>query len=226
MHKPLGGPNLYLDLRTRCRKCAACLKFRQYVWAERCVNETVRAWVGGARTWFLTLTFKPSFHVYALGRGGYLDPEVARIANREVTLWFKRLRKAGSSFRYVVVMEPHKSGVPHFHTLFHEIAGCAPVRRSVLRETWSGPNDELTGRIDCELVKERLGEAGRISNYIGKYLTKTKGARVRASASYGAALALPTNGRVLDAPGDGESRSNRQPVQRSSDIEELSCPVM
>lgn len=179
------GDNLpqhnYIDVYARCRVCYACLQARGFAWHKRCATELVAARIRENRTWFITFTFKGDFHLYALGalgvsHGGW--PGVARIANRHVTLWLKRMRKQ-SSFRYMVAVEAHQSGVPHLHALIHETDSMRPVREREMRRCWRS-----NGYLHAKLVDDTIN-AGIISNYICKYISKALLARVRASKGYG-----------------------------------------
>ena len=188
----------YVDLSARCRKCGPCLRHRGYVWQQRCATELAMTQFMGYRAWFVTFTFKPAFHLWALGSIGNDKrgfPQVARIANRCVTLWLKRLRKQGSAFRYCVVMEPHLSGVPHLHGIFHEIDPGQRLTERKLRGSWSE-----NGFLRANLINLEEG-VGRSSAYLSKYLTKVMLARVRASKQYGRPVApVPTGDVLLETP--------------------------
>lgn len=120
---------------------------------------------------------------------------LTRETSRLVTLYFKRLRKGEigdrtrdglqtgetaswqfppASFRYMVVAEAHKSGLPHYHVLLHELAGCQPVRKAAIKRHWSA------GFSDAKLVHDE-----RAATYAAKYLGKAGLVRVRASIGYG-----------------------------------------
>ena len=188
----------YVDFTARCRKCGPCLRLRGYEWTKRCTTELALAKFIGTRGWFVTFTFKPGFHLWALGAIGETRrefPQVARIANRAVTLWLKRLRRGGCAFRYCVVMEPHKSGVPHLHGIFTELDAGHPLTERKMRNGWSE-----NGFLNAKLI-DLEEDLGRSSKYVSKYLTKAMLARVRASERYGRPLALaPTGGVLLDPP--------------------------
>lgn len=176
----------HVDIAVRCRKCEACMRARRNQWIARAKSEISHA----PRTWFGTLTLRPEiqFRFVALARaklfqGGTnyddLSPdeqfaERCRPLVRELQLYFKRLRKAGCQFRYVVAIERHKSGAPHAHLLLHEIK--LPVRYKALSDHWSA------GFSKFNLVAE--GEESRAAHYVAKYLTKSYG-RMLASSRYG-----------------------------------------
>lgn len=174
-----------IELQARCRKCANCLRHRARLWAARMAAETSAA----HRTWFGTLTLRPEEQFLAAARAqkasGLGPAEWAALSRaerfqahvaecqREITLWLKRVRKeSGASVRYCLVSEPHKSGLPHFHVLVHEV-GQAVIRHRTLQGQW---------RLGFSSFK--LADA-KSAAYVAKYLTKAASARVRASRRYG-----------------------------------------
>lgn len=175
------------EMLVACRRCDRCLKARSRLWTRRAKAEYEAA----SRTWFVTLTFKPEEHFAALCRArqrllhNALDfdklsesdqfGELHKECSRLVSLWLKRVRKnSGASFRYLMVVEPHKSGLPHYHLLIHEAEG-GLIRHRVLANSWSA------GFGLYKLVVDAKAAA-----YVCKYLSKTAAARVRASVGYGA----------------------------------------
>lgn len=180
---------LWLDIEAPCRKCPACLKKRARMWTFRSLAE-IRA---AKRTWFGTLTLNPASHYKMLcaatlrmKNAGVLWSELSAEEQfiercseigKEITLMLKRIRKnSNASFRYLVVAEPHKSGLPHYHLLLHEHTE-ASVPKAALEKEWR------LGFSKWKLVPEDA--AGRTAWYVSKYLTKGLEARVRASISYG-----------------------------------------
>ncbi len=146
------------------------------------------------RTWFLTLTLSPQWHSTMANRARLrlarqsvdfetLTPatqfaERNREIGREITLYIKRVRKrAGVPLRYCLVAEKHKSGLPHYHALVHEVDFDNPVRSSILRKEWK------LGFSQCKLVAQ--GDEAKTANYVAKYLSKDAASRVRASVGYG-----------------------------------------
>lgn len=196
-----------VELATRCRKCDNCRKARAALWRLR-----ARAEISAARrTWFGTLTLSPEGHYVMLNRArarehiggvdldtlGQADQFKARTiqAAAEITLWLKRIRKAEATrFRYLVVVEAHASGLPHFHVLVHEREGFPPIRHATLSSQWRW------GFTNFKLVD--IGD-GRPAAYVAKYLSKSALARVRASAGYGTAtIEWPAKGMdAVDASG-------------------------
>ncbi|MDT9597658.1 rolling circle replication-associated protein [Sphingosinicella rhizophila] len=146
------------------------------------------------RTWFVTLTLRPEEHFKAyaraclrLSRDGIdfdrlsTDEQFAeRVAEigPEITLWLKRVRKqTGAKLRYILVVEPHKSGLPHFHMLLHEVSSAKPVAARAMKYQWQ------LGWWQGSLVDQ--SSTNRAAGYVAKYLTKSATARVRASRGYG-----------------------------------------
>ncbi len=175
-----------MEFHVRCRSCPSCLRSRAAHWRMRAVAEIRDA----PRTWFGTLTFRPEMQYRAtcavslrlLSRGtAYAELSEANkfrlTANelaKEITKYIKRLRKAGARLRYVIVAEAHKSGMPHFHMLAHEVTEDFPLRHKLLADQW------LSGFSQWKLV-----QGPGAANYVTKYLTKSVRAQIRASTGYG-----------------------------------------
>lgn len=171
-------------LTVRCRMCDACLRERKKLWARRAVAEMSRA----ARTWFGTYTLSPEWQSYfgakaameASRNGDVLEalPFDQQLILRhqaispEFTKYLKRLRKRGHRLRYLLVLEAHKTMLPHYHVLIHESG--APVPKRVLEDEWR-----------LGFSQFRLAEDARAVFYAAKYLGKSSAARVRASLHYG-----------------------------------------
>lgn len=188
------GIPLRVRLSTRCRVCLNCRKAKANLWRGRMLAETAIA----PRTWFITFTFAPEVQDYALHTCRFRKDQssadfdelsagkqfalVASELNRELNLYWKRLRKSGAQFRYAVVAEAHKSGRPHFHALLHEVSADNPLRHATMREQWG------VGFIQIKLVSDK-----KMVWYLCKYLTKAVHARVRASIGYGKNTLLEPN---------------------------------
>jgi hypothetical protein len=102
----------------------------------------------------------------------------AQIAPELVKMW-KRLRKGGAQFRFMLVAESshtHQGGLPHYHCLVHEVG--LPLRHATLKREWTH------GFTKWKLVDQDTNVKA-IAWYVCKYLTKDAVARVRASVSYG-----------------------------------------
>lgn len=182
----LSKPTAFLDIEVPCRKCRTCLRKRAGHWRHRMTNELRHA----QRTWFGSLTFKPDEHsrmamevTKRIGFGAFaqLSPagELAERhveGGRRITKWLKRIRAAsGASLRYCLVLEPHKSGLPHYHILVHEVTLEGVTWRELSRQ-W-----RAHGFSNFQLTDDPVQAA----RYLTKYLTKSSLARVRASVGYG-----------------------------------------
>lgn len=179
--------SLSLTVETKCRRCRVCLQRRSAEWRIRAEAEINAA----PRTWFGTLTLSPSAHAIAvyradqrLSRGGTLlgnlSPdeqfsEVHKEIGKDLTKWLKRVRKeSGAKLRYCLVAEAHKTGLPHYHVLIHEVSGSETVKERTLRRQW------IAGFSRFNLVSNKIA-----ARYVCKYLSKSSLARVRASVDYG-----------------------------------------
>lgn len=175
---------IFLDHSFRCRKCENCLRFRSRQWAARACVETAMS----QRTWLVTLTLAPESH-WRLGlatasrlsktavseaslSSEQLFKERLNEIGKEATLWLKRIRERAGPFRYLLVVEAHKSGLPHIHLLIHEMDD--PVTYRDITSHWKH------GFSHAKLVEDARGV-----RYVCKYLAKSALARVRASARYG-----------------------------------------
>lgn len=210
--KPGKPQTLAIVLHTRCRKCENCLEQRRILWTGRALGEMRRS----DRTWFGTFTLSAdNQYLYGLHaerratKRGYdwdaMTPGEQLVARHEavqgeLTKWFKRLRKR-HAFRYLLVMEAHKSMLPHYHVLLHEIGD--PIRKKELRKA----NWELG------FTSWKVAEPSR-AYYVAKYLSKSSLARVRASLHYGTpscrialserqSVPSATSPSPTDARGDG-----------------------
>lgn len=161
-------------LTVRCRACEWCLRQRAARWAFRAVEEID----GACRTWFATFTFTPHNHSVLrmmtsrrLARGGTdlallsateQHVELSREYGAELTKYLKRIRKnSNAPLRYILVQEPHKSGLPHFHALIHETDPERPLRHRTLASGWKLGH-----------TKFKLCEGSKTAWYVAKYLTK------------------------------------------------------
>lgn len=174
--------SLRLTMTVPCRQCSYCLSRRSALWRARAEAETRFA----SRTWFATLTFRPEVHTAAyyaaLSRARARASEEDEFKLRcsglggELTKYLKRVRKnSGVPLRYLLVPERHKSGLPHFHALFHERDYLRPLRHAVLSDSYG------LGFTKFKLVDDNKAAV----RYVCKYIAKEAAARVRASLSYG-----------------------------------------
>jgi len=182
----------------RCRSCERCLRATANAWMGRAINETQQS----VRTWFCTLTLRPQMQdhyrniarVRAAKRGIDFDAldDNERFSlhctaiYQEVKRYIKRIRKnTNAGLRLLAIFERHDGekdvvssganrGQPHLHLLVHQLTSAAIKYEDL--DTWP------LGFIKANLVRNR--EAGPI--YVCKYITKSAGARVRASTDYGA----------------------------------------
>lgn len=186
-------PN-FVEMEVACRKCENCLKRRGHLWRLRAKAEIHDA----PRTWLATLTLSPEAWTVLLsktrvrlGRSGTdLEAlpvneqlfELDKVGFADLQLWFKRLRKI-APLRYLAVTEAHKSGLPHWHVLLHEMSPDTPLRYdTALKGSWPHGFDSY-----------KLVSTANAAGYVTKYLTKSLGARVRASQAYGRSIAyLPS----------------------------------
>jgi len=177
-----------VHMEVRCRRCSKCLKQRQMLWQYRAKAEIAAA----PRTWFGTMTLSPEHHWHVqqratlrLSRGGTVFERLSsteqflerhKEISADVTKYIKRLRKeSGASLRYLLVVEAHKNGLPHYHMLIHEVAGSEAVRHATLRGQW--PHGHSLWRL--------VSDDPKAAGYVCKYLSKAALARVRASCHYG-----------------------------------------
>ena len=97
----------------------------------------------------------------------------------EVQKYWKRLRKAGHAFKYFLVFERHKSGLPHAHWLLHEQG--ARIKKADLQSQWP------QGFTKVVLVggrSKRSGPPEKAAFYVAKYLSKDVQSRQIASRLY------------------------------------------
>lgn len=197
-------------LQTRCRKCKGCLEAKRRYWGKLGENEILTTHEQGRRTWFGTLTLSDDqqkyFETLAVekfmlahkssevpewlsepqcdARFALVRDEIVEALQR----YWKRLRKEGHRFNYLVVFERHKSGQPHMHFLLHEKGG--EILKRQMAEQW--PH----GFVKIKLVKDNSGVIAGLHKqawYVVKYLTKSVEARVIASQKYGKQTASRTS---------------------------------
>ena len=194
-----GEPYTMVHNHVRCRKCDPCLRARRAFWALAGTAQHQAALDKGLRSWFGTLTLTPAWQEELRQRAISRDGENPAGANpnwdapecnvafqlvrdeliRELQRYWKRLRKQGHRFIYFLVVEKHKSGLPHAHWLLHETA--EPIRKSELQKQWP------FGHSNCSLVggrSKRSVSAKRAAWYVAKYLSKSSLARQIASTGY------------------------------------------
>ena len=197
------------SMLVRCRKCAPCLEHRSTLWAARACTEVSLA---PGRTWFGTLTLRPEAQFQATVRArvacrqrqvdwdaldeGERFSEIHGHIVRDLQMWLKRVRsRSEARIRYLLVVEAHKSGLPHYHCLIHEHVGT--VTNRVLTASWP------LGFTKFKLVPR---DDPAQAFYVCKYLSKSALGRVLASARYGTADLQPLT-RAVEAPPATERRN-------------------
>jgi len=189
----LAWTNQELQMQVRCRTCENCLRQRAREWAARAARET-GFW---PVSWFCTMTLAPdqqyrlraqtvarlldkSVDFEALAAGEQFGELCDTIYRTELQDYWKRVRaETGKPMRFMCVAEAHKSGLPHFHALVHEVERYTEVAWdtfSVLKSQWRLGHFDASG-----IDRQNLGSVW----YVTKYLSKDAIARVRASAFYG-----------------------------------------
>lgn len=125
----------------RCRRCPACLRWRQRIWVHRCSVE----YVCSPRTWWTTLTYR-----------GVVEPTY-----EDVKKFFKRLRKMKQCtlLRYAISEETgEQNGRLHWHILIH----CNDqVTRRVVDGCWP------LGHCHSRLARS-AGLGGYLAKYLAK----------------------------------------------------------
>lgn len=165
----------FLIRESRCRKCEACLEARRKLWTFRAYEECNKA----PRNWWITFTLSPDkrhqFFLEGLKKNADFNrfESIHYAASKELTNYFKKVRKAGYKFRYILVVEKHKDGDPHYHLIVHEVSGEEPIPKRVIQSKWQH------GLSTVKLCD------GHTAGYLCKYLSKSMLARVRASKKYG-----------------------------------------
>lgn len=159
----------WVEILSPCRKCEPCRENRQRLWKRRMRIELASS----QRSWMGTFTINPHHRFLFSLKSGSKDFMASHdVISKEITKYFKRLRKSGLKFRYVLVTEAHKDGYPHYHCLIHE--GATPIPKSRLQAEWP------YGFTTFKLVKDH-----KAAFYIAKYLAKDARTRIRASQHYG-----------------------------------------
>lgn len=180
--------SLFVKRLVRCRRCKPCLRARQYYWQKAAEHQAKAA----VRTWFGTLTLTKEFQdeFVMRAREAHEEPNAewwsdplcdARFSAVraqlliEVQRYWKRLRSKGHRFKYLLVFERHKSGLPHMHWLLHEQE--APILKRQLQAEWP------FGFTQVKLVGRHTAPE-RACAYVAKYLSKSVQSRQVASRLY------------------------------------------
>lgn len=207
-----------------CRTgCEPCLAQRRRLWSARALDEARAA----CRTWLATLTVRPE-ELYKAQCAARMERERAGVSwedltpgeqfglksrhiGYEVTKWLKRVRKrcgeewtlqgvpsSAGAIRYLLVVEAHKSGEPHYHLLMHETSEWASIRYDWLKLAPRENGPQIDAQWGLGFSAFKLIPADK-ATYATKYLSKSLLARVRASKGYGERT-------ISDAPNRGEIR--------------------
>lgn len=169
-------PQPHVEMTVRCRRCEKCRQYHARHWTGRAHRELQRA----VRTWMVTFTLRPEAHYRAMLEGGddTLDARHS-VIGKWLQDYLKRVRKQSNvPFRYLLVLEAHKSGLPHYHMLLHETVLGKAVTKRCIEGQW--PH----GFVKAKLVNMDASP-WRVAWYVAKYLSKDTRARVRASVAYG-----------------------------------------
>jgi len=206
-HSKVVNP-FWIVLRVRCRKCEWCKNMRQRFWVGRAMTEYAEC----PRTWMGTLTASLDSHIKldaacrvrlamhgvdfdGLPRWEKFEAQCMELGNH-ATLWIKRLRKHGLSFRYLMIAEQHDSaqtsdemrGRPHLHLLIHESEEGSFFDGTLknMGEKLFMP-DEALPRVSWPLgfTRFEVAKDAHTAGYLCKYITKSAMVRVRASQKYG-----------------------------------------
>ena len=156
--KPLPIHNEWNEVQhVQCRNCNECISARKRHWIGRLLAEQQTC----VETWFCTFTYG----------GGYENEEAYWLDYSHMQKMFKRLRKAGYKFKYVVVGEhgAEKSRA-HFHALFYWQTTPPPVEKFHTREDpamiqwpfWT------KGHSTIEYPRSQQGSASYIMDYMNK----------------------------------------------------------
>lgn len=191
-----------LTYQVRCRKCSLCLQAKMRYWAAAGYHQTRSALDAGKRTWFGTLTFSAEWQA-RLANAAQEKWMIENSNSSEIPTWWedqlcdhrfslvrkevvhelqkywKRLRKAGHKYKYLVAIERHKSGNPHIHWLLHEVD--APIRKRHLQAAW--PHG-FTKIVIVGGKSRNSANAAKAAHYVVKYLSKSAQARQIASKGY------------------------------------------
>jgi len=103
---------------------------------------------------FVTLT--------TAGHGTRTPREVWNEARRQISELAKTFRRTHGEFEYCRVLEPHKSGYPHFHLIVRS----PYIEKEELSRRWA----HLSGAFIVDI--RRINPARNVARYVAKYLTK------------------------------------------------------
>lgn len=207
-HNPLaisqnaGTGALFVRWQVRCRKCPACRRAKMWYWTYAAIHQTQQSLAAGRRTWFGTLTLTPEWQAEfeRRAREGFMagygssdipawwddptcDERFQRVRDEivpELQKFWKRLRKGGHRFKYLLVFERHKSGLPHMHFLLHEQE--APILKRHLEAEW--PFGFTKIKLVGGSTYRKRDAVQKAAFYVAKYLQKSDQSRQLASEGY------------------------------------------
>jgi len=187
-HRVLTKEHGYRTYLCPCGKCYACNFNRSQDWSNRAMIECDDCIKDGCNCYFLTLTYRDE----KLPIGENNNPT---LYYKDVQNFFKRLRKDGLTFRYIVCGEyGHRRYRPHYHAVIFTTASFSELRHLVTKH-WGAyyapslkPSDY--GKADVQIARNPSASC----RYVCKYITKfseddtPKGAAkpfIRASVRFG-----------------------------------------
>lgn len=159
--KSLRISDKYTSVKLPCGRCVGCRLERARQWAMRCVHE-MSLW---KRNTFVTLTYADDSLTFGGAEHGILVP-------RDLTLFWKRLRKSGARFKYFACGEYGDLGNrPHYHAIifghdfedkvYHSSKGGNNYYRSFnLNRLW--------GHGDCIIGNATFESASYVARYVMK----------------------------------------------------------
>lgn len=140
------------QILVQCRKCDECIAARKRNWIGKLVAEQATA----KTVWFATFTYG----------GGYENDEAYIINYRHLQLLFKKIRKAGYTFKYIAVGEHGtKFERAHFHVLFFFDGPTPPVSQLNERIDWSFWDH---GKTQIEHPRSKHAAAVYLMDYMDK----------------------------------------------------------
>lgn len=219
-----------LETEVPCRQCPACLRFRMRTWGNNAVREwhaSERTWFvtltfEPQARYVIESRARHDLGVPSLGEVPRHDRfrALERVTGKMVTDYLKALRDGRRAavrrrrekgqrrpfvvepvkFRYLLTVEPHKDGFPHYHLLLHEQVDGGSFTGRGIESLWKH------GFTAAELVKDQ-----KQAFYAAKYLGKQSVARVRSSLRYGETgegASQSSSGPGHDAPQAESSRAS------------------
>ena len=136
-----------------CRRCLGCWIEKRNYYEDRIAYEVYKNMRNGIQSCFVTLTYTSE---YVPIHNGYMT-----LLYEDVQKYFKKLRKIGHKFKYLVSGEyGGNNGRPHYHVLFIGIS--RDKKRELIKE-WG------KGIVDVKPI------ANGVIKYILSYIQKTPG---------------------------------------------------